>query len=214
MAVGTLLCLAVLFWTRQAATTAALTSLQQQCAELRSQIETRDQNILDLRATIERLQHSTAPVSATIRATQPHPATGTETELTLRMAELTVLQSNTLALLEKLMARAANLPPEESPQQKKAGLAALELSVAEFRQKVDAAKQRTAELLVTLNIPTEISTMDPSKALATASLQPYWPFFDAVREREHMVYLMEKVQARLLQEQIDAKAAAEKSKSQ
>ena len=112
------------------------------------------------------------------------------------------------------MERVTNPQPVESPQQKQAGLAALELSVADFQQKVDAARQKSAHLLVTLNIPAEISTMDPPKALATASLKPYWPFFESLREREHITFLMEKLQARLLQEQFEARVAAEKAKAQ
>ena len=209
-----LVSIAAFLWNRQAATTAALTAVQHQCEELRSQLEARDQTITDLRSSIERLQHSGPVALRTERTADPNRAISVETEFTRRLAELTVVQSNTLALVEKLMERATNLQPPESPQQRQAGLAALELSVGEFQQKVEAAKQRAADLLVTLNIPVEVSTMDPSKALATASLKSYWPFFEAQREREHMMFLMEKLQERLLQEQLDARTAAEKAKAQ
>ena len=102
----------------------------------------------------------------------------------------------------------------ESPQQREAALAALELSVGEHQQKLDAAKQRAEELLVSLGIPADISTMDGIKALATASLKPFWPFFEAQRAREHMTFLMERLQARLMQERLEARATAEKAKAQ
>jgi hypothetical protein len=153
----------------------------------------------------------TSPVE---RPKQPIPSATAETELARRLVELTVLQSNTLALVERLMARADSQPPPESPRQREAGLAALEQSVGEFQQKLDAAKQRAEELLVSLSIPAEISTMDGTKALDTVSLKPYWPFFWAKRERENLAYLMEKLQARMMQEQVEARAAAEKAKAQ
>jgi hypothetical protein len=213
-AFAALICIAAFLWRRQAAITATLTNLQLQAAELRSQLEARDQTITDLRSSIERLQQSTLGTMPAKRIQQPDSAASTEIEFARRLAEMTVLQSNTLALVEKLMGQVTNLQPTESPQQKQAGLVVLEQSVTEFQQKVDAARQRTADLLVTLNMPAEVSTMDPSKALATASLKPYWPFFESLREREHLTFLLEKLQARLLQDQLDARAAAEKARAQ
>ena len=193
---------------------AALATLQRQTEELRSQLEARDQTIAELGSSIERLQSTHFVAPSTERSRQPGPTVNSEVELARRLVELTVVQSNTLALVERLMERVTNPQPVESPQQKQAGLAALELSVKEHQQKLDAAKQRAEELLLSLGIPADISTMDGTKALATASLKPYWPFFEALRERDHMMFLMEKLQARLLQEQLDARAAAEKSKAQ
>jgi hypothetical protein len=209
-----LACLAAFLWRRQAATTAALSALQRQCEEVRSQLEARDQTIAELRSAIERSQHSSVAAPPDERRKQSNPDTRAAIEFAKQLAELAAVQSNTLALVERLMERLANVQPVENPQQRQAGLAAFELSVTEFQPKVDAARQRAGDLLVALNIPAEISTMDPSKALATASLKAYWPFFEAQREREHMMFLMEKLQARLLQEQIDARTAAEKAKAQ
>jgi hypothetical protein len=207
-------CVAGFFWSRHATTTAALAELQRQCNDLRSQVEARDQTLAELRLAIERAQSFTPAASPAERNVRSTPPMDANPEFARRLAELTVVQSNTLALVERLMDRATAAQAAESPQQRQAGLAALELSVTEFQQKVDTARQRTADLLVGLNIPPEISTMEPSKALATASLKSYWPFFDALREREHLIFLMEKLQARLLQEQLDARAAAEKAKAQ
>ena len=206
--------IAAIEWRRRAATSAALASLQRQSEELRSQLEARDRAIADVRTAIDAVPRSAPAIPTTEGLRQPDAAASRETELVRRLAELAVVQSNTLALVERLMERATTVPLAESPQQRQAGLVALEQSVVEFQQKVDAARQRTADLLVGLNIPAEVSTMDPSKALATVSLKPYWPFFEALREREHLTFLMERLEARLLQEQLDARAAAEKAKAQ
>ncbi len=185
--------IAAFFWNRQTATTTTLAALQGQCEILRSQIATRDQ-------TIENL--ATSPTEHT---TQIYTGAGAEIELARRIADLTVLQSNTLALVERLMARTPEpqmVPP--SPQQRQAGIAALETSAQEFQHNFEATKQRAAELLTSLNIPADVSTMEPSKALDTASLKPYWPFFEAKKDRERAERLMVSVQLRIAQEQTES----------
>jgi chromosome segregation ATPase len=210
-----LACAAVFLWNRQAGTKAALAATQHQYEDLRSQLEARDQTIIELRSSIERLQHSTVSAPPTELATRANSATSTENDLARRLAELTVLQSNTLALVERLMARAADLQSApESPRQSEAAVTALELSVAEYQQKLEETKQRAAELVVTLNIPAEVSTMDASKALDIANLKPYWPFFEAKRERDSMQLLTERLRMRLAQEQLDARIQARKATGQ
>ena len=210
----TLALIAAILWHRHAAIGSALAQSQRQCEELRSQLEARDRVLVELRSVLERSPPFSSPGSTVEPGRRSIPANNGEIELARRLAELAVLQSNTLILIERLTDRLANVQPAETPQQKQAGVAALEMSVTEFQQKVEASRQRAADLLVGLNIPAEISTMDPAKALATASLKPYWPFFEALREREHTIFLLEKLQARLLQEQLDARAAAEKARAQ
>jgi DNA repair exonuclease SbcCD ATPase subunit len=205
-------CGTAVLWSRQTATTAALITLQRQCEDLRSQLEARDQTLAELRSSIERWQHSAPATSITERAIPSAPGVSADFVLTGRLADLTLLQSNTLALVERLMARAAAAqPPPESPRQQEAAIAALEFSAAEHQQKLDAAKQRAAELLAALNIPAEVSTMDPSKALDTASLRAYWPFFEAKWERDSVQFLMDRLRLRLAQEQLDARVEAQKA---
>lgn len=213
--VAALACAAVFLWSRQAGTKAALTNLQHQSEELRSQLETCDQTIIELRSSIERLQRSAVSSPPTEPTTRANPATSSENDLARRLVELTLLQSNTLALVEKLMTRAAELQsPPESPKQSEAAITALELSLADYQQKLVETKQRAAELVVTMNIPAEVSTMEASKALDIASLKPYWPFFEAKRERDSMQLLMERLRMRLAQEQLDAAIQARKATGQ
>jgi hypothetical protein len=56
--------------------------------------------------------------------------------------------------------------------------------------------------------------MDASKALDTASLKPYWPFFEAKQERDRLQFFMERLRMRLVQEQIDAALQAQKAAGQ
>jgi len=46
----------VFSWSRQAATRAALVALQRDCAELRSQLESRERTLTDIQSSLERLQ--------------------------------------------------------------------------------------------------------------------------------------------------------------
>jgi hypothetical protein len=102
LAIGVIVCATAVFWKRQAVTTAALAAFRQQCAELRSQIETCDQTILDLRTSVARLQGAAVTGSPGRQVEKGHFSAGTEAEFARRLAELTIVQSNTLALVEKL----------------------------------------------------------------------------------------------------------------
>src|SRR2546426_199956 len=82
---------------------------------------------------------------------------GMESELIRQITELATLQSNTLALVEKLLVRAE--PPEQlTAQQRQAALITLEVTTQEAEQKLEAAKRSAAELLISLNVPADIST--------------------------------------------------------
>ena len=70
---------------------------------------------------------------------------------------------------------------------------------------MEAVKQGAAELLLSLNISPEVSTMDVAKALDTASLRAYWPYFEARRERDSLQYFIERLRGRLLQERVDSR---------
>jgi len=197
-------CGTAIFWNRQNVTT---TEWQRQCDEFRSLHEAHVQAIADLRNSIERLQLG---IVGTTHATSSARTVNVEADLTIRLAELAVLQSNTLALVERLMARAASLAPPESLHQREAGITALESAAAEHQQKLDAIKQKVVDLLVTLNIPPEVSSMDAAKVFDNPSLRTYWPFFEAKRQRENMQFLLERLQARLMQEKLEAKVQAQK----
>ena len=84
------------------------------------------------------------------------------------------------------------------------GPAELETLLKEGEQQLAAARQGAAELLRTLSVPPEISTMDASKALDTANLGAYRPFFEAKRERDVLQELGDRLRRRLIQEQVDA----------
>jgi hypothetical protein len=125
-------------------------------------------------------------------------------ELARRVAELTLLQSNTAVVVERLLARTADAPPPAVVAQRRdAAIAALEVTIQNEQQRLEAAKERVAELLIRLSIPAEVSTMDATKGLDTTSLRAYWPFFEAKRERDVLLSLAERLQLRLIQERVE-----------
>ena len=93
-------------------------------------------------------------------------------------------------------------------------VAAMEALAQEQQQQLQAAKQRATELLASLTVPDAVSTMEACKALDTASLRQYWPFFEAKREREALQAVTERLQMRVISERVDAAAAAAKRANQ
>jgi hypothetical protein len=191
-------------WHRQDADSTALRRVQRECEVLRRELTERDRVVADLRVSIERLEQA-ALASRSTETNRPPEPTAAEAEVARRVADLATVNSNTVALVAKLVRRNAEADRRsETPQQRASGIKALESALAEQRKKVDALKQKTAELLVDLKVPEEISTMDSSKALDTARLKAYWPFFEAKRERDSMQLILDQLRMRLAQEQIDA----------
>jgi hypothetical protein len=90
----------------------------------------------------------------------------------------------------------------------------VEALAQEGRQQLESVRQRAKDLLTSLNVPPDVSTMDANKALHAAALRPYWPFFEAKRERELLQTVGDQLQRRLVQEQINAAVAAAKAGSQ
>jgi cell division protein FtsL len=186
-------------------TVTALDDLRKEFADLRVQVEAYEASISTMQTDLQQLRQ----IGLTAR--KPGGSvenTLTEMGLAERLAELYVQQSNTASLLKSLSTRAP-VPtfPESNASQKQASINSLEISLQEQQQKLDAAKQRTRELLLNLNIPAEFSTMEPAKGLDTASLSSYWPYFEAKRERDLLESTIERIRLRLMAERIDAGAA-------
>jgi hypothetical protein len=201
-------------WSRQIEDSTALARVQNQCDGLRRELAGRDQSIADLRASIDRLEQAAVAnqVAESNRLTQP---TAAQAEVARRLADLATVNSNTVALVAKLVGRNAETQTtSETPQERAGTIKGLETSVAEQREKLDAMKKKTSELLESLKVPEEVSTMDPAKALDTANLKTYWPFFEAKRERDSLQLMLERLRTRLAQEKIEARVQEQKTSDQ
>lgn len=184
---------------------AASNELRKEISELRSQLASSDVTLSALQAETQQLRRGALAAGGSQATVGSLP----ETELNRRFAELTRLQSNTAILVQGLVTRTTDASsPVPDALRRQAAIVALEASVQEHGQRVEAAKQRATDLLLSLNIPAEVSTMDAAKALDTASLRAYWPYFEAKRERDTLQNLAERIQSRLLAERVDAAIAA------
>ena len=130
--------------------------------------------------------------------------TSTALELARRLEATASIQQQTLELVQKLGKRMGALETERSPEQIKAQVAGLEQARDEIRVKLADAKKKVADLLNTLAVPEEVAVLDYSRAMNMPSLQRYWPFFEAARDRENMVIVAERLNLRIIQEQIEA----------
>ena len=106
-----------------------------------------------------------------------------------------------MARLEKLESRLHSVDSlERTAQQRQAGLGALQQMQTDHQAKLGEANQCVKGLLVALKVPDDIATMDVGKGLKMLSLEPYWPYFEAIRERENLQTIAERLHIRLLQE--------------
>jgi hypothetical protein len=85
----------------------------------------------------------------------------------------------------KVASKIAELEPSAQPEaRRKAALAALDATLRAQEQKVDAAKQKVADLLVALNIPQDVSQIDEAVALGREDLKQYRSYFEAKKAFE------------------------------
>ena len=167
------------FW-KETRARSLLQSVQKENASLREALSARDATIADLRARVERLE-GTFPS----RSTERPPLNAENRELGGRLAELTILQSKTLALVEKLLPQERQTgSPEEIQRQRYERIQWVESQLAEQQRKVESANQKVEEFLTSLNVPDDVAALEIDKALDLPSLKKYWPYFEARREKD------------------------------
>jgi hypothetical protein len=181
---------------------ATLAELQREAADLRTQLEARDGTVESLQSEVRLLRDGAFPVGTS-------PASATELELTRRVADLALQQSNIAVVVAQLLEGASDtLGPVVSVQRTEPYYAALHEEAQDQQRRLIAAKTRVVELLLGLSVPAEVSTMDAAKALDTASLRPFWPYFEAKRARDSLSSIASQLQMREIQERIDDRARA------
>ena len=177
----------------------ALAELRREVADLRAQLEARGSAVSSSPTEVPQGRGGAVSVGS---STTSSP----DLELVRQVAALALQQSNIAVVVERALARTVDAQaPAVSAQSREAAYAALEAAAQEQQQRLEAITQKAAELLFSLSIPAEISTMDATKALDTASLRTYWPYFETKRERDSMRLFAERVQMRLIQERMDAR---------
>jgi len=83
----------------------------------------------------------------------------------------------------RVASKTMELEPSAQPEaRRKAGLVALDARLRAQEQKVDAAKQKVADLLVALNVPKEVSNIDEAVDLDSEDVKQYRSYFEAKKE--------------------------------
>lgn len=188
--------------------------LAKELSQLRQQLDRRDQIIEDLRASVRQLQAVTAlPPATPSRTATPAPRELLgELDWVERLHELEVRQSNTLVMVERMAERAPDTEALEAlAAQMETLLARDEGSGTEDAQALEAARQRTAEMLVGLAVPVEVAEMEAGKALENPALQTYWPYFEAKQVQDSLETLALRLRSRSLSDR--PKAAPRRSRA-
>lgn len=174
--------------------------LRLECAALRAMV-------VELQAAIQQIR-SDGGDSANIRGLPAMPTDPSNPALVRAIAELSLSQSNTAIVIERLLRATAGIQATESIEQAQKRLQALEASAVEEQQRCDAMKQKVNALLLSLKVPDDVASIPAAKALESPSLQAYWPYFEAKKELEPMQRILESLKIRLVQDRINVATEA------
>ena len=182
--------------------------VRQDVADLRAELASRDARELEWQTKLEEDLYPT-PNQTTASSADSFA------ELERRLDQLTVQESNTLALVQSL---ASNIPQPESPevsrQRRELEVTAMDDEVKTQQEKVDAAQQKVEQLATSWNVPDELSRMDVSVGLDSVPLKPYWPYFKARRERDELQTMLSLMKTKAAAERLDLDLETTKNASQ
>jgi len=185
---------------------AAQEQLRATVRELRVQLDDKDRTISDLKASADRLQATVSATPSGQTESKGDASISAILELSRRVAAIGSAQTQTLALVQRLGAKASpSESPEQAAKERRATLAVLEEARAEHEGKLAAARKKVEELLVALRVPNDVSSMPTDRALSVPSAKAYWPYFEARREQEMLQLVTERLKLRLIQEQLDSR---------
>jgi hypothetical protein len=162
---------------------ALLEASRRECAELRAQIDARDQTISDMR---EKLANQ-SQLESLPRSASPASAPDASWKLANRLEQLAVQQTNILALVQKLASKEETLQSGQGrlPGQERV-VASLDAQATAQQQRLEAAKQKVEQLVLSLQVPDEVALMDAAAGRDVPGLKKYWPYFEAKRERDEL----------------------------
>jgi hypothetical protein len=173
------------FWDSRQRSRQSSAALHQEIVLLRAQLDARDEVIQDLKTSVRQLQGVAGSRAPGTARTPSSPVAVSELDWVERLHDLELRQSNTVAMVERLADR---IPDGEALDLMAGQLEALllreELAESDQSAQAEAARQRVAELLLSLSVPAEVAEIEPSKALENSALQAYWPYFEARQQSE------------------------------
>jgi hypothetical protein len=189
-------------WMTLRSTRTHVAALESRCEALATQAAEMERILADLSTASQRSPVNPAAGRA-LSATGP-----SSVDLARRLQEVFAAQSNILARLDRLTAQRTTEDPQQAATRRLQSIPVLEASLSAHERELAAARQQTAELLESLQVPADVSSMMPHQALAVGSLKPYWPYFEALRQRERAQDWVEKLRARLEVERMEAQIDA------
>ncbi|GEM_PF-2105089 len=173
--------------------------------ELKNLIGVQNGRLADIEKRLDQQRLAAVPTAS---ETDGSRSTGLENPGLKDLAEWvsasSVVQSNTVALLARLLERTPEPPkPGVALNQRRAAFQTLQVtSEREFVQ-LDQLKQATANLLFELQVPDDIAVMDAARALDIPSLSRYWPYFESKRRREILQNLADALEMKLMQDELN-----------
>lgn len=121
------------------------------------------------------------------------------------MVALTRLQSNTLSLIARQSGVRLEETSEQSQQRQQDAIVSLRSTLVEQQLKLQTAKEKFKEVLVSLNVPDDVAILNPQAALSSLKNQAYWPYFETRKELDAQQLLVDKLQMQFIAQQIEAK---------
>ena len=139
---------------------------------MRLHLEANDRFLVQLQSSLDQL-------------TKPVGTLASDSSITQQLDSLALSQSNTLALLQKLTARTTSSQPAvNGAERTAAALTVLQASLNDQQEKLEVARHRASDLLLSLNVPPEIAT-------------------ESRREREILQAQTDRLRLRIIQERVD-----------
>ena len=188
-----------------------LEASRRECAELKVQIEARDQTISDVQAKLT----NQSQLEPHPRSVSPAASPEALWQLTRRLEQLAVQQTNILALVQKLSSKQEGLDSGQgSLQGQERVVASLDAQVAAQEQKLEAAKQKVEQFVLSLQVPDEVALMDAAAGLDVPGLKKYWPYFEAKRQRDEIQRFITIAKMKAVSEKLDLESEAAKGSPQ
>jgi len=179
-----------------------LKAVRQESAALSAQIEERDKTISDLKTKAANQQN----LQAVTRQPSSPGALDALSQVNDRLEQLASSQKTTLELLLWLANKAGTLESfDRRLEDHKARVASMETKLTDEQEKLDTAKRKVEQLVLTLEIPDEVAMMDASKGLDVPGLKKYWPYFEAKRQRDILERLIGLLNLKAQAEEIEFK---------
>lgn len=169
--------------------------VQSMNSEMNSQIESLTTQIQELTREFQDLNRSLRQQSLSVADQKP---------LADRINQLSIDQSNTWFAVQRLTSRSPESleSPEQRKQRYETNISVLRERLKEQEKVVEAANQQLQELAS--RMPAEVRNLDIESGLKDPTIEQYWPYFKAKAQYSDMARLLQLIDLKIVQEQVEA----------